>query len=293
MTESAAALEIDSVSLVDQLRARRWLVLSVVVIVTAVAAAAALLMKPVYRSTATLIAADNSGAGSAGLSSMLGDLGSLASLAGVNIGSDQSKVEAEALLQSRQFTESFIDDNKLLPELFANRWDVQRKSWILNWRHPQPPTLYDGFQLFDDKIRAVTEDKKTGIVTLSIDWTDREEGARWANELVHRLNEAMRQRAIREAEASIDLLTTQLKAASQVELQQSISRGIETYIKQRTLASVQPEYAFRVIDPAKAPDADDFIQPRRALYMVGGPIVGLMFALIAVLALNFVRQEWR
>jgi uncharacterized protein involved in exopolysaccharide biosynthesis len=288
-----AAYELNVTSLIDQLRARRWLVLAIFLVVTALAAAAAFLMTPVYRSTATLIAANDSGAASAGLSSMLGDVGSLASLAGVNIGSDQSKVEAEALLQSRQFTESFIDDNQLLPELFADRWDIQRKSWILSWRHPQPPTLYDGFQLFDDEIRSITEDKKTGIVTLDIDWTDREEGARWANELVHRLNEAMRQRAIREAEASIDLLTTQLQAASQVELQQSISRGIESYIKQRTLASVRPEYAFRVIDPAKAPDADEFIRPSRSMYLVFGPLIGLMLAVLAILGLGALQRGIR
>jgi uncharacterized protein involved in exopolysaccharide biosynthesis len=283
MPEPAIPQFSDAHSVIALVRLRIRFVVILVGLMTAIAVAAAFLITPVYRSTVTMIAADDN-ASAVGQRSMLGGLGELASLAGVNLGSNQAKQEAEALLQSRQFTETFIGENALLPKLFPRRWDAERKLWQRSWLHPEPPTLYDGFMKFDDNIRVLSEDKKTGIVTLDIDWTDREEGARWANELVRRVNAAMRQRAMKEAEASIDLLTAQLQRASQVELQQAIANGIEGYVKQRTLASVRPEYAFRVIDPALAPDPDDFVWPERAVFIVLGPFVGFLCAVVLLIA---------
>ena len=96
----------------------------------------------------------------------------------------------------------------------------------------------------------------------------------------------MRQRAIREANASIELLTAQLQTASQVELQQAISRGLETSIKQRALASVRTDYAFRPVDPAKPTDPDDYIRPKKTIYLIFGPLMGLMLGVTSVLLMN-------
>ena len=276
--------------LIVHLRREKRLIFGIAIATIIGAILAAVLIRPVYRTTATLIAADDSAAATMGVGSMLGGLGSLASLAGVNFGSDQQKVEAEALLQSRQFTEAFIRDENLLPRLFSRRWDAENKAWIIGLMHRQPPTLFDGFTLFDEHIRDLTEDKKTGIITLTIDWTDREEGARWANELVHRVNESMRQRAIREAEASIELLSNRLESATEVELRQAISSAIEIYVKQRTLASVRTEYAFRVIDPAMPPDGDDFVWPQRTVFLVLAPFVGFGLGIGLVAAKLRIRR---
>lgn len=260
----------------------RWVV-SIVILTTVVAGAAAFLMKPVYRASVTLFPVDTSASALSGLNTMSGGLGSLASLAGLNIGSAKNSVEAIATLKSRQFTENFIRENQLLTRLYSNRWD----STALKWQDSRDrPTMYEGYKLFDKRIRRVTEDPKTGLVTLDIDWIDSAEAARWANDLVKRINEVMRQRTISEATASLTLLKQELNSTTEVPLQQAISSTIESNIKRRTLAIVRPEYAFTVVDPAEAVDKDKFIRPNRALYIASGLVIGILLSIGLVLWLD-------
>jgi uncharacterized protein involved in exopolysaccharide biosynthesis len=269
----------------------RLLVATVVITFTVLAAAAAFLTTPVYRATVVLLPAETGGS-MAGVGAMLGELGGLASIAGIGAAGNQNTVEAVALLKSRDFTESFITELSLLPLLYSDQWDASTSKWRQGWRLSEP-TLYDAYQYFSREVRRVSEDKKTGLVTLEIDWTDAAQGAAWANDMVRRINEDMRQRAIAESDASIKLLTDALKSASTLELQEAIARTIETHVKARALANVRTDYAFRVIDPGKPADPDDFIRPQRALYLVSGPIIGVMFSLFFVLSLDFIKRQQR
>jgi len=267
----------------------KWLVLSLVLLFTLSAAAAAFLTTPVYRARVVMIPAQSTES-AGGLGAMVGDLGGLAALAGLNIGGNEATVEALALLRSRQFADDFIAQERLLQRFFARKWDSEHNQWRVSG--VDVPTDWDAWKYFDRKVRFVGEDKKTGLVTLDVNWQDRHEAADWANQLVDRLNEAMRTRAIAESEASIQLLQKELAATEVVALQQAIARLIETQVKRRTMATVRPEFVFRVVDPASAPDADDFIRPKRVLYLVAGPVCGFLVAFFLILLREFVRREF-
>jgi uncharacterized protein involved in exopolysaccharide biosynthesis len=122
---------------------------------------------------------------------------------------------------------------------------------------------------------------------VQIDWRDPVEAARWANELVSRVNAEMRDRAIKKSEASLAFLERELQSTTLVETRQAINRLIEAQIKQRMLANVSHEYAFRVVDPAIAPDRDDVAKPKKLLALAAGPIAGLLFAIMTVLMLDW------
>jgi uncharacterized protein involved in exopolysaccharide biosynthesis len=272
----------------DVLHHNKILVIGIVIAFTAAALAASFLTRPIYRAVVVLIPADT-GDSPASFGAMLGDLGGLVTLAGLDLGGADVTVEALATLRSRQFTEAFVEQNNLLPVLFADDRNTATNSWKV--AGADVPTLWDAYRLFDRKVRRAVEDKKTGLVTVEIDWTDRVAAANWANKLVERLNDVMRTRTIREAEASIAYLQQELTKTDIVALQQAIYRQIEAHVKRRTVAAVRPEFAFRVLDPAAPPDPDDFIRPKRALYLVAGPVAGLLFAVFLVLAIDFLRRE--
>jgi uncharacterized protein involved in exopolysaccharide biosynthesis len=259
---------------------RIWIAASVLVFL-GLAAAIAFLSTPVYRATTVLIP---SGVDQANLGGSLGgalsQLGGLASLAGLNIGGNTgSTEEALAVLRSRQFTQNFISDLGLMPQLFAKNWDAAAGRW--KTAEGKQPTLGRAVRYFDQSIRTVTQDKKTGLVTLQVDWTDRTKVALWANELVKRLNEEMRQRAIRNSDASVGFLQKEMAATAVIETRQAIGRLIEYQINQRMLANVTQEYAFRVVDPAVLPDPNDVVWPPRAILLAGGLVVGLGFGCVA------------
>lgn len=254
-----------------------------IVLATAIAAfSASFLFHPIYQAQATLIPTETPG----GLGSLqsIGEIGGLASLAGINFGANNTKTtEAIAVLGSRQFTMSFIRDENLIPVLFSHYWDPNRGTWRVSGKNI--PTDDDAFDYFDKKIRFISEDKTTGIVTLSIDWRNRFAAARWTAELVKRLNAQMRARAIAESNASIAQLETQLTSTSVVPLQRALAQLLEAQIERRTFALVRPDFAFRVIDPPVVPDKKERIFPKRILFLTLGSLAGLILTIITAFAI--------
>jgi hypothetical protein len=76
-----------------------------------------------YRAEVLLAPADEKDSASLG-----GQLGGLAALAGVRVGSGGESAEAIAVLRSREFAREFIEDFDLLTVFFADEWDAQRKT---------------------------------------------------------------------------------------------------------------------------------------------------------------------
>jgi len=217
------------------------------------------------------------------LSSVVGQLGGLASLAGVALSGGGNKDENIEYLRSHDFAARFIEEENLLPILFAKKWDAQNGRW--NVDDPEDvPTISDGVRLLD-RIRTVQEERRTGLVTLSIKWRDRELAARWANLMVERVNRDLRARAIAEAQASIDYLNSELAKTGVVELRESLYRLYENQVKTIMFAKVRSQYAFKVIDPAYVPDADRYVQPKRLPMILIGALGGLLggFVLVAFL----------
>jgi uncharacterized protein involved in exopolysaccharide biosynthesis len=272
--------DIDFRQLLRTVWARRVLVGIVAAACGILAGAVSFVMTPVYRASTVLVPASDRGFGDA--SAALGQLGGLASLAGIEIGGSNVEVEeALAVLRSREFTEKFIREKNLLPVLFAHKWDAAAGHW--QGEEAKWPTLAKGFRYFNRKLRFVVFDKKTNLITVQVEWRDRQAAAQWANELVARVNEEMRTRAIARAGANVRYLEQELQGTSNVETRNAIGRLIEAHIKQRMLANVSQEYAFRIVDKALPPDADDPVRPQKLQLIVVGAFAGLAFAIIWVL----------
>lgn len=245
----------------------------------AIGALTAFVQEPVFRSEVLLSPASPI---QKDVGLMSSQLGGLAALAGVRIGDDDNVQRNLAVLVSRSFTLDFIREENLMPILFADHWDTQNQTWKSS-NPDKVPTFADAFELFDEDVRSISQDKRTGLVTLSIDWSDRQLAAAWANKMVDRLNRYIRNRDINEAEASANFLTQQLDRTNNIELRQGISRSIQAQIETIMLANVRAEYAMQVIDPAVVSDADDFVSPNRILIIAIAIITGLFLAVLAVI----------
>lgn len=280
MADQSPALQLTLDELLELTWRRRMLVAASILVFAALAAAAAFVMTPRWRAQVVVVPVKGDDMRGV-LSSALGQLGGLASLAGLGASGGGNKEENLQFLSSRGFLASFIEEEKLLPVLFAKKWDATKGRW--NVDDPDDvPTIADGVRYMDAKVRSVQEERRTGIVTLSIVWKDPEVAARWANLMVERANRDLRARAIRDAEASKAYLNAELGKTDVVELRQSVYRLLENQIKTIMLASVRPDYAFRIIDPAVPPDLDDKIRPKRLVMTVLGALAGGVFALLVI-----------
>ena len=244
----------------------------------------ALTSTPIYLAQATLMPAGQESA-SEGLSAA--GLGGLASIAGLNVApSDSLRVEALATLKSRAFLVGFANEQSLDRVLFAELWDDTRLRW-----DQSAPTSNDVYARFLDDVLSISEDPSTGIVTLGVKWTDPDTSAQWANALVEAINEVMRARAAKMSQESLEYLTRELSSSSNTALRQSIGALIEKQVNRAMLARVRTEYAYRVIDPATAPDYDDPIHPKPLFLVAGGLALGFFTSLGLVALWNLVEVQ--
>ncbi|AUB87009.1 Wzz/FepE/Etk N-terminal domain-containing protein [Vibrio anguillarum] len=256
------------------------------------------LSKPnTYQAEASLVAANEDSGG--GLASMAGQLGGLASLAGINLGSGRSgdKAMSLAVLQSRQFINAFINRHQLLvPLMAAESWDrvsgemvidpalydVETQQWIRKIEPPlsSTPSDWEAHKAFKE-IFAVSEAKDNGLVKVSITHLSPLIAQQWVELLVKDLNDWIKNEKLTETRQNISYLEQQLEKTKLVDMQSVFYQLIEEQMKSLMLAEVKDEFAFKTIDPAVVPE--EKAGPKRALICVLATLLGGMLGIAIVL----------
>jgi len=262
-------------ALLLRLRQRWYWLLASVIVTTSLAAAYAFLKTPTYQSSVLLAPAGESSAGMSSVARMAQSFGGI-----FGGGAERSnRAIAFSSLTSPFFIRSFIEENNLLPVLFAEIWDAEKGEWIVE-SEDDIPTLADGYELFNSKVLLVEEEEFTDLVTVYIEWKDPDLAADWANKIVERVNSQLRSKAITDADLTISYLNEELAKTTAVALQQSLYFLVDDQIQKRTAAKVQKEYAYRVLSPGIPSDRDKFFAPNRRFVISAGVAVGLLFGMI-------------
>jgi uncharacterized protein involved in exopolysaccharide biosynthesis len=237
------------------------------------------LFTPVYKADATLVASDEM----LGLdqNSLSGGLSGLASLVGIGDVKGNKQSEAMAILKSRALTTAYIQTNNLLPVIFHDKWDLNAQKWKSD-KKGKFPTLQDGFKEFDKSIRAVVENRKTNLTTISVTWEDPAAAKQWVEGIVDAANDLLRQQAIERSAKNLEYLQKASDKTSIMEVKASIYKLMESEIKKQMIATGNKDYAFRVVDPAVVPEKKSF--PKRSLFAAFGALAGSMiwFLLVAL-----------
>lgn len=289
--EPQAVLYADPFESVVLFLRRSWvLIASVAVALSVCAFVAGLLMTKTYRARVLAVPVIGESA-QAQLGSLSSAVSGVAARLGLGIGGASGSAalaeeEALATVTSYAFLEQFINDLQLLPILYADRWNPQRGTWDVTDAE-DIPTVSDAYDLLKDHVISINRDVRTGLVTLAIEWKDPNLAASWANTLIERVNEVMRQRAISEATKTMDYLNGELERSNVLELRQSIYSVIEANINKVAMANVRREYAFRVIDAAVAPRPDDYEKPKKLLMAV----VGFVLGAFAGVMISLIRRD--
>jgi uncharacterized protein involved in exopolysaccharide biosynthesis len=279
-----------------------------IVAITAVFAVAsviyALSVPNQYKATALLAPAQSSGGG---LSGALGQLGGLASLAGVSIGGGEGSEAqiAQEIMKSWNFIEAFIADNDLAVELFAAEgwrkgsnelkinddvYDSQNKQWLLENESGVvgPPSSWNLFKTFSERL-AVSEDKKSGLVSVSIEYYSPQIAKQWLDMYVSAVNAHMQQRQVDKVTNNINYLQAQIEKTSIAEMREVFYTIIEEQTKNKMVAEASPEYAFVAVSPSMVPEETS--QPKRALICILGTLLGGMLSVLLVLAMHYTRKS--
>jgi uncharacterized protein involved in exopolysaccharide biosynthesis len=263
-----------------------WFLIGAITTVCAVAAVAyALSLPPVYQGEVIVASVEESGS----MSSASGQLGNLAAAAGINLGGVNSrKSEYIALLNSRAMVGTLIDRENLMPVLFEKRWDPVAKAW--KGSDPKKhPTRMEAIQYFIKTLVDVEYDR-SGLITIRVEWSDPVLAAKWANELVALVNQHVRSTVISESRRAVEFLEGEIAKNASVDVRQGIFRLQELNLNRVVLASVQVEYALKIIDPALPADPGRPIRPRKFFIAVAGVLLGLTIGSFVVLWRS--RRDW-
>lgn len=292
--------EIDLRELFSAIWRGKWLVLACTAIFAVASVAIALYLPNIYKSEVLLAPADDQQQ-SGGL---VGQFGGLASLAGINLGGGSTDKTTLALqvLQSREFIGNFIDKHHILVPLMAakgwNRetnalvWDTdiynpENKEWVRKVKPPyQPkPSAQEAYKEFTKKVLSSSQDKETGMVTVSVSFYSPEMAQQWTTWLIKDLNDVMRQRDMAEAKKSIQYLDDQINKTNLTDLRAMLYQLVEQQTKTLMFAEVRDEYVFKIIDPAIVSEVKD--KPNRAIISILGTFIGFFISIIAILLRYF------
>lgn len=206
--------------------------------------------------------------------SIASQLGGLANIAGISLAGGGTSAESQAILESRHLVEEFVRKNDLISELSPDGG--------------KQLTLWLAVQKFRDANLSVRENIAEGTIAVTVNWTDPEKAASWANQFVALANEQIRSRAQEEAAKNIDYLNKQIELTSVVEIQSVLYNLIESETKSLMLANAREEYAFTVVDPAVAPEFRS--SPRRTLIVLTGGGLGFVISILGILLWNFIGR---
>lgn len=294
--------EIDLMELWNEIWRRKLFIILFTMLFSAGSIVYALSIPNVYQASALLTSASSSGAG--GLNRLEGQFGGLASLAGINLGGGGNDKTGLALevLQSRVFIEQFIEKNDLsVPLMAAESWDagtgeliidtdlydVNEREWIQKSGDSRPSS-WDVFKRFKE-ILAVDLDDKSGMVNISIEFISPELAKKWITLLVADLNVTMQEKDKKEAQDSIDYLTTKLSQTKLTDMRGVFYQLIEEQTKTIMLAEVSDEYILKTVDPSNVPDEKS--GPARAMIVVMISMLGGMLSTLIVLGLYFKNRD--
>jgi capsular polysaccharide biosynthesis protein len=295
--------EIDLRELFATLWAGKWIIIAITLLFAAGGVAYALMKPNIYQSSVLLAPANEEG----GVKGLSGQLGGLASLAGISLGSGGSNKTAIAkeVLQSRAFLGDFITRHNLqVPLLGVSGWSAGTQSWIYDRDVYNPetqqwltdndgkslkPTDWDLVKAFKENHLSISENKDNGMITLAVKNLSPPAAQQWAEWLVKDINEHMRRDDVAEAESRIKYLEQKLGDTSIAGMQQVFYQLIESETRTVMLANAQQEYVFKTIDPAVVPQEKS--EPKRALICVVATMLGGMLGVFVVFVRAFFKSD--
>lgn len=293
--------EIDLRELFSAIWQGKWFIIAIIFVFAVCSVFYVLSLPNIYKAEAILVPASQEQNMRVG-----GQLGSLAALAGVNLGSSSANktVLALEILKSRDFLGRFIEKYDLyVPVMAAIGWDLKSNTlliddsiydgatgeWLRAAKQPRKakPSILETYMAFVSMLR-VSQDSETGIIRISIEHLSPYLAKEWVDLLIKELNEEMRQRDLSDALRSIAYLNDQSLKTNLADARAMLFSLIEEQTKTLMLTNVREEYVLKTIDPAVVAELKS--KPARALICIFSVLLGGILSVLIVLVRHFNKK---
>lgn len=294
----------DEINLTEMFRALfegKWIIISVTTFISIIGIIYSLYLPNIYQSKAILVPVNSS----SGISAAMKSYGSLAGLAGINLpaSNDESNTtKAIKKLGSLSFFEKNVMPNIFLPNLMALKsWDIsnnkiiykndiyllESNTWVRDYIYPykQIPSAQESFRVFKSKHFSISEDVKTGFITLSINHQSPFIAKKWTELLVNEINSFYRQQDKLESEKTLIYLNNQIAKTNLTEIKQVIAQLLQQETQKLALVEAKQFYVFDYIDPPAVMEKKS--EPKRAIICFIFAICGGMVSILIVLLKHY------
>jgi len=307
----------EEISLLDYWRViqkHKKLIGRIVLVTVVLTAVVSLFMKNIYESKALITPVTPKESSSTGvLATPTQQFGALPGMLGLPTAGGTSAAELVNLLKSNIVREKMIDKNNLLPVLFPEQWDAEKKAWkkggislnplvwvskAIKWVMPQGqkvrkkdddvPDIMDGLRALEDII-TVKNNLKENTITITVDYPDPEMSAKMVAFLLDALNENMTGESRRVAKINKDYLEDQINKNSDPFIKQKIYFLIAQQIETMMMAEVKENFAFKVLDPPMVPDKK--IKPKRTVMVLLSLVVALFIGIFTAFFLEYLEKN--
>ncbi|MBD3825155.1 MAG: hypothetical protein IE916_11715 [Epsilonproteobacteria bacterium] len=235
----------------------------------------------------------------------LSSLGSLAAMAGVNIGGSAMTpdVAFQSLLDNYEFMHSFVlrhkideyyfDDNLSQRFVFALGFDGlyqltnSPKDWEDIDREEEIFKLVEAIQ----KNFSISSDKKSGLITVAYSDYDRVFAPQMVNKFLEDASKYLVENELANIESRLRYFQEELTKAEGIELRQNISSLISSILEKQIMTKSKKYYQCDALSMPFEPYIKDKTKPKRGLIMVVGAVTGVILGVFLVLFLAFIRKE--
>jgi LPS O-antigen subunit length determinant protein (WzzB/FepE family) len=263
----------------------------------------ALMLPNIYHSKATMMAVEQNN----GISGMLGEYSGMASLAGISLPSESGSKDQEAIARIKSFeffSNYFLPYIKLENLMAVKKWtqasntltyyasdfNSESRQWVRKAKPPRSniPSSQEAYEEFM-KIMSVNKDKKTLLVTLSVEHQSPFIAQQWVEIMIDQIDQVMRDQDRQTATKSIEYLNSLAPTVNYEDIKRALSALQQEQMKRLMMVEANDNYIFKVLDSPIAPELKS--QPRRALIVILGTILGMVLSALGVLVFDYKRKS--
>ena len=283
----------------------KWIITFATIIVLLIGLIYSLFLPDIYKSEALLAPVDESTSLS---SAALSQYSGLAGLAGINlptaeVGGNHKK--AIELIGSLKFIKKNILPNIFLPDLMAVKsWDNKENkiiyddsifqnnsnTWVRDFSYPQKliPSAQESFEIFKDHNLSISENRKSGYVTLSVKHQSPQVAKQWVRLIFEEVNSFYRQKDKAQSERAVAFLNKQMLANNLSEIKKVTATLLEKEIQKLTLVEANEDYVFEYVYPPSV--MEEKSEPDRLIIFILSFLLGVLTGVIIVLFRHFISE---
>ncbi|UOD35684.1 hypothetical protein DSN97_05050 [Deferribacteraceae bacterium V6Fe1] len=275
--------EIDLVELFAVIWRRKIMIAAIVFVVSVITVIATLMMDNIYESKAVL---KPSGGEASKLSSLMGNLGGLASLAGISVGGSSDNIydAMQNLINNKEFIADIVKKNGLEQKLFEDSYSElkAKEDFAQNYK----------FYVFNavKGIINLSQDKKSNYITLSVQHKDPVFAKEFVNILLYELSEKTKKVELENIDEKITNFKNEMENSSDITLKTKLAEVISSLIQSKVISKAQKYYGFTIVSEPYVPDLKDKVKPKRSLICVVAFVTSFFMAVFLVFFIEFIKN---